>query len=446
MNIDVFIELVAFQSEGSRNVFDILEQNKVNQITIAPQYFIETGDENDLRLPPLDLTGQSRELERPLFGGERVKYGQKYLCFKPDESLYTKTVYRPKYMLFQNDYCAEVINEARKRKMKVSVFLPNVPDGGYLNEHLPVDVFGKTQKPKISNEACRNSDDVREYYIALAKNLIRVYRPDEIMIDWIEFTDYFFSDNLLCFCSDCRKRMTRYGYSVEKLETAARNVFDWIKTQTEVPSFEGLDWNGIWDVICQDIRQLFEFKKKSVEDFILVCRNEIDDAGWKDVDLLFTGFGLPMNKATGLCQNLLSDYRTIRIQPKSYRFHWGLMVGWYAQELVAINGKTEPDDWVPFVKNLLEVTDPSSKAGDFCMPEPDKIGPIDFSSESAKVRETYADAVMKDKASIRLHGYAPVDIFRRRLECARDCGYENISIQRYGYMCDEKIMMLKEFI
>lgn len=445
MNIDVFIELVVFQSEGVQRVFDFLEKNRIKHITISPQYFVETGDTNDLRLPPLDLDGQSRELERPLFNGETVKYGRKYLCFAPDETLYAHTTYRPDYRDFDTDFCATVVEEAKKRKIRISVFMPNVPKGGYLPEDLPVDVYGKPQIPKISNEACRNADNAIQYYIALAKDLLRVYHPDEIMLDWMEFTDYFFSDNLLCFCDSCKKRMQHYGFSVERLEQAAKNVFDWVRAQPSAPTCDGMGWNSIWNHICPDISDLFEFKRRTVEERLLAFRAELDAAGGEDVTLLFTGFGLPMNHATGLNQNLCLNQRNIRIQPKAYRFHWGLMVRWYAQELAHINGRTKAEDWISFAKNLLEVHDSSFDLEHFTMPSPDEAGPIDFTSECDKVLETFENSEDKSRASIRIHGYGPVEIFRNRISFASKCGYRNISIQRYGYLCDEKINLLKEY-
>lgn len=445
MNIDVFIELVVFQSEGVQHVFDFLEKNRIKHITISPQYFVETGNMDDLRLPPLDLDGQARELERPLFNGETVKYGKKYLCFTPDETLYTKTPYRPDYRNSDTDFCAEVVQEAKKRGIRVSIFMPNVPKGGYRPEDRPVDVYGKTQIPKISNEACRNSDNVVQYYIALAKDLLRVYHPDEIMLDWMEFTDYFFSDNLLCFCDSCKKKMKRHGYSVERLEQTATDVFDWVRAQSAAPVFEGLGWDGIWNQISPGIKELFAFKRKTVEDLLLTFRDELDAVGGKDVALLFTGFGLPMNKATGLDQNLCGGQKNLRIQSKAYRFHWGLMVRWYAQELAQINGKTLAEDWIPFAKNLLEVQDESLDIEHFRMPSPDEIGPIDFSSECRKVEETLRNATDKSRASIRIHGYGPVEVFTDRVAFAAQCGYQDISVQRYGYLCDAKINSLRKY-
>lgn len=443
MNIDVFIELVVFQSEGIKPVFDFLEANKIRNITISPEYFVETGDVRDLRLPPLDLDGEDRVLERPLFNGETVKYGKRFLCFEPAERLYSDTSYRPSYQLSDIDYCALVLQEAEKRDIKVALFMPNVPKDGYRADDFPVDVEGVMQIPKISNQACINSKNVSNYYLSLAKDLIQTYQPSMLMIDWMEFTNYFFSDNLLCFCDSCKKKMTLLNYDVKKLENAAREAFTWIKAQESVPAVDGLGWKEIWTIMSPDILYLFKFKRKSVESIVATIRKQLDAFGKSDVELLFTGFCLPMNIGTGFDFTLSNSIENVLLQPKAYRFHWGLMVRWYSEELAKINGKTIANDWIPFVKNLLEVTDSSNEFEYFKMPSPTEVGPIDFDSECKKIASVLELVGNTEKASFRVHGYGTTDIFKQRIAYARRCGYKNISIQRYGYLCDDKIISLK---
>jgi hypothetical protein len=445
MNIDMFIELVVFQSEGIANVFDFLQKNGINYITLSPQYFIETGDTQDLRLPPLDLDGQSRVLERPLFNGKRVQYGKKYFCFQPDETLYQNTTYRPNCKKFDSDFCMEVVQEARRRNIQVSLFMPNVPKNGYQKKDMPISCDGKQITPKISNEACRNVENVINYYAALMKDLYQTYKPDEIMLDWMEFTNYFFSDNLICFCDSCKTKMERYGYSVQEFENSVQEIYTWVKEQYPAPVCEGLGWDMIWKRMSPGISALFEFKRKSCDELIARLRSELDIFGGKATRLLFTGFGPPMNRSTGLNPSC-NNSETVRIQLKSYRFHWGLMVRWYSEELATINCKTSANDWIPFVKNLLEVEDSSSTLTDFTMPEPNEFGPIEFVSECNKVKQIFEDSADKQRVSVRLHGYGPIDLFRNRMQFAKECGYQNISIQRYGYLCDEKISLLQEYV
>lgn len=440
----MFIELVVFQSEGITTVFDFLEANNIKKITISPEYFVETGNVNDLRLPPLDLDGQDRVLERPLFNGETVKYGKKFLCFTPDEKLYAGTSYRPAYQNSEVDYCALVLQEAKKRSIKVSIFMPNVPKGGYSANDFPVSAEGNVQVPKISNQGCINSYNVANYYVSLAKDLVQVYNPSMIMIDWMEFTNYFFSDNFLCFCDSCKDKMHHFGYDVSTLENSVYRAIEWVKTQKSVPKSEGLGWNSIWATISPDIIGLFDFKRKSVESIISQIRKALDEFDKSDVELLFTGFCLPMNIGTGFDFTLSKSFDKVFLQPKAYRFHWGLMVRWYSEELAKINGKTSPNDWIPFVKNLLQVTDDSDEIDFFKMPSPTEVGPIDFSSECKKIDAVYGMIEDKEKASFRVHGYGTIDIFKQRIAYAKKCGFKSISIQRYGYLCDEKILSLKE--
>ena len=98
----------------------------------------------------------------------------------------------------------------------------------------------------------------------------------------------------------------------------------------------------------------------------------------------------------------------------------------------------------PFVKNLLEVNDPSNEIEHFKMPSPTEVGPIDFETECKKIASICEMVGDDTKSSFRVHGYGTIDVFKQRIAYAKACGYKNISIQRYGYLCDEKIMFLKE--
>ena len=437
MKVDMFVELVAFQSEGIDTLLDNLEKNHIKEITIEPRFFIETGNPSDLRLPPLDLDGSNRKLERPLFGGNDVKYGKKYFCFIPDEHLFSSTVYRPDCKSFNIDFCKEVVLRAKARGFRINIFVPPVPKGGYDEKDYDVTVDGRKVLPAISKEACRNSEDVINYYVALANNLIKEYNPDGLMFDWIEYTNYAFSDNFLCFCGNCTGKMEEYGYSVEHLRSIVLSVYDWVRNVDHLPSFDGMDAHDIWKSINPDIHEFFKFKQESIYNTIIYIRNRIE----KTVELLFTGFAPPMNKATGLLPVFSDAGLNIRVQPKMYRFHWAMMVNWYASELYSLNSGVPLSDWICFVKKLLEVTDPSCDIRHYVMPSPGEVGALDIDDERMKMKCSFE----KDSnclQTVRLHGYATDEEFEQRVSFAKAFSYERVSIQRYGYLSDEKIAML----
>lgn len=440
MNVDMFIELVVFQSEGIDKVFNQLAKINIKEITIEPMFFFETGNKNDLRLPPLDMDGSNRKLARPIFGSSDVKYGKKYFCFKPDEKLFANTSYRPECMEMDEDFCLKVITRAKELGFKVNIFIPTKPKNGYLPSDLPLDINGNQIVPKISKEACRNSSNVLNYFIGLSKAIIDRYSPDGIMIDWIEYTNYFFSDNFICFCPNCINEMISLGYNPKVLKDAVLQCYEWVKNLERIPDISNFDSYEIWNMISPNIVKLFEFKQKTIKRKIQVIREEIPN----HVSLLFTGFAPPMNSSTGLLPEFSNFENKVFIQPKMYRFHWGMMVSWYAKELYELNSNIPIEDWVMFSKKLLEVSDDSNDINKFTMPSPDNEGPLNQIDEKNKMKKSFDNfSNIEKEASVRLHGYATLEEFAKRIQWASMYKIKEISVQRYGYLTDEKLDLFK---
>jgi hypothetical protein len=443
MKVDMLSELVVFQSEGIDQVFDNLQKHSIDSLTITPFFFDETGDKSDLRLPPLDLEGSSRELDRPLWGGDRVKYGKNRLLFKPKDEYYGNSPYRPPWVESDNDLCKQVVEEAKKRGLPINIVIPGNPTLKILDRDYPRDIHGQVQIPKISKKGCINSPNIREYYTGSVRNIIERYQPDGIFIDWIEYTNYYFSDNLVCFCDNCRAYAKELNFDFEAMKQSVEEAINWIKNLDKVPDVSLINWESIWRMMSPGMENLFEFKAKSCQRFIQDIQR-IPELKNSNRTIIFPGFAPPMNQGTGFHYELLVDSSpNVLIQPKAYRFHWGMMVKWYAQELSEINGKTKPEEWLGFVKNLLELNDNHTEISDFRMPDPDEVGPITLDCEFKKMDEALIGITDLNKISFRLHGYGPVEVFKKRCTHAEKSAYKRVDIQRYGYTSENKLDHLK---
>ena len=120
------------------------------------------------------------------------------------------------------------------------------------------------------------------------------------------------------------------------------------------------------------------------------------------------------------------------------------MTKWYAEELAGINGKISPDRWLPFVKSMLGVTDLSDSISHYNMPGPDEIGAIDYQSELEKISEI--ERLGQIGVTYRIHGYGPEELFSRRISRANASSISMCSVQRYGYLSDNKLAMLRRSI
>lgn len=438
MKFEIFFDLVDFQYNDPKKIFDLIGDLGVTDMTVNSLWFRETGDKNDNRLPPLDIDGEDRVLDRPFPDGSFIKYGKRYFSCRPDRKAFGRLV--PRYDDSSSDILQQVVQEARKRGIKITIAVPDDKICGDNGFSLPVDVWGNVHPAKISQKGCINNPEIRKYYSGICKQIIEKYHPDGLMLDWIEYTNYFFSDNFNCFCSDCFCKADQFGIDLKEIQKNILVSFSKFKAADNIKVFD--NWTEQWNGLFAGVSDLFRFKAVSCHDFIDNIVRELTVIH-PDIHLLFTCFAPPMNKGTGFDFTGLSSFRdNVEIQSKAYRFHWGLMVRWYAQQLYEINPDISLEKWIVFSKKMLEVEDSSNDFSHYCMPSPLDFGAISVETEEKKISEM-RKAGLK---SYRLHAYGPDGLFRQRLEYALKSGFESVSIQRYGYLSDSKLKILKEYI
>lgn len=446
MDYEMYFDLVDFQYNDIDSILDSMKKIGVHRMAVSSLAFKETGNASDNRLPPLDIDGEERILERPFPDGSHVKYGKRYLPFSPDMERFNNTTYKPvsslmRYTLDSNDILKDVVIKAKNKGISVTISIPSEGISGHIDDY-PIDPFGKEHILQISRKGCINSANVVNYYIAMIGEIVKRYHPDRIMLDWVEYTNYFFSDNLVCFCPHCKKKAIDYGFDLKKMQDAALNVFRNISSMNQVPISGGKEWIEIWETISPGISELFRFKAQACIDFVSTIRGFLDSIGASDTGIQISCFAPPMNIGTGLDYSRVAAIsQTIEVQPKMYRFHWALMVKWYAEELAKINDHIKPEEWIPFVKDLLRVTDTSCMLNHYKMPGPKEFGAIDYQCELEKI--SAVEKAGQSGITYRIHGYGPDELFRKRVIRANESSIDLCSVQRYGYLSDNKLAMLR---
>lgn len=436
------------QYEGIETVLtNVQELAQINHIFLEPKCFIETGDPSDPRLPPLDLDGSDRVLERPL-SGKKELYGHLVFPFELTESLYAGTPYRPAHHVFETDLIAEAVASARARDMKISMMLSLAKPPGLAEEDYPVLPSGERRLPAISQKGCINNPKVAQYGLGLLLDVVRRYQPDGIFVDWLEYTNYHFEDNLLCFCKHCHRRADQLGFDFERMRQAALSVLKWVRNASLDDIAPAGSWESTWERMSPGVAQFFEFKARSVKAYVESLRSELDRSGFSHTHLNVAGFAPPMNKGTGMDYSTISALSgQISSVTKLYRFHWGLMVGWYANQLAQLNHRIPADAWVPFVLDMLELEgDNGFGVEHYRMPRPDEIGPLKLENENRKLREALELASSPRRMTPLLHAYCPREVFRERIATALASDAWTIGIQRYGYTGDEKLKDIGEAI
>ena len=268
------------------------------------------------------------------------------------------------------------------------------------------------------------------------------------LLDWLEYTNYHFEDNLLCFCDHCKIKAAELGFDFNYMRQAAVSALERVKNASIDDITPAGGWNLAWERISPNIAVLFDFKAKSVESYIKSLRERLEKHGFGDTPLYISGFAPPMNKGTGMDYGFVTGLsNNVMSAGKLYRFHWALMVGWYAEYLSQINKKIAANDWIPFVLDMLELKEETIHGVEhYRMPRPGEVGPLEIENEKYKLEKMLELASVEDRVIPLVHAYCPKGLFRRRIAEALNSDAGGMIIQRYGYASDEKLAELGDLL
>lgn len=313
-------------------------------------------------------------------------------------------------------------------------------------EDLPVRLRGERAALSLSNNLCPNNPRVRSFAQAFTAQMILDTQPDEMSFDWVEYTNYRFEDNLFCLCDHCLKAAADKGTDASALQRAVAQVYDTLSSTTPKSLGRPANWTDAWARLSPGIEQFFAFKAETVVSFCNDLAVNVRQYANRPTKIRLPGFALPMCLGTGLDYPRLLEIPEVVVETKMYRFHWGLMVHWYAQDLARLAPGTSAAQWIPFAKGMVEVPDESEAPEYYRMPLPDETGPVSLSSERTRLESALTWTRNHGRLGVRVHAYGPAEVFASRLETVRQLGFPDIGIQRYGYMNDEKLKLIAKLL
>ena len=91
--------------------------------------------------------------------------------------------------------------------------------------------------------------------------------------------------------------------------------------------------------------------------------------------------------------------------------------------------------------NLFDIVDDNEtvRHDTYGYPEPDEPHPIPDGPQIRKIAQVLSAVDGKAKVYALVHGYGPLDDFKRRLQLVADSPVDGVWINRYGYLSDEKL-------
>ncbi len=452
------------QSEGIDGVLkSLVDKAGANAVTTSP-YVMELADEKTgSREPPIDAgAGSVRLLDRSLFG-KRELWVRTAPSFVPDRFLYKGLRYQPpspdSLTKQEGGKVLEFIKQAKAAGLKVYLQVQAASPPGYrvqfsgvVDEDQPRLFDGSTPKQRVDKNGSLASPHIRAYTAAMLKDLARQYpQLDGFRIDWPEYPPYFLDALFVDYSVHAKAAAERLGYR-----------FDWMRSTAELlhqKLFGKLTNRDLEDVLEADggrfsllttglefpaIVDILNFRAKLVRELVCEARQALDDVDAKHMELIPNAFPPPWNLISGFSysgwEGILAG-----VSVKEYTMHWAMMIRFYGDAILKANAGLDEKLLVRALVRLLDIADDEGlpHLTDYRYPEPDEAHPYGVKALQRKIRQ--AQAAAGDTPIYALaHGYGPIDDFRRRLVAAKAASQHGFWINRYGYLSDEKLQVVRQ--
>ena len=451
------------QSESIDGVLDnLVHKAGANAVATSPYLMEEAPPPIGRREPPSDAgAGGVRLLDRPLWG-KRELFVRTAPSFEPDRSLYRGLKYQPSepddLTRRQGHLLRDFIRAAQARHLKVylqvQAAIPpgyRVQFGGPDEDDQPRLPEGRPPTGRLANNGSLASPRILDYAHALIKDLCRAYPDvDGLRFDWPEYPPYQFDDLFLDFGDHARAAAGRLGFDFEAIRRAAAGLrAKLLGSLTDADIAPWLEPDGGRFGLLRELADRpalgdwIRFKATLVERMLAGFRRAMDEAGGTRMELMPNAFPPPWTIASGL-DFARAGRHASAISVKLYTMHWPLMIRFYADALRAANPGLSDGLLARALVRWLDVDDGDGlpSCDDYHYPGPDEPHTVGTKALVRKIAEARRRSGTTPIYALA-HGYGPIDDYRRRLGAAFKASPDGLWMNRYGYLTDEKLEILR---
>ena len=453
--------------EGADAVLDNLVEAGVTTVATAPIVVEPTDDPSEGRREPPDDGGDglNRVVDRPVWGKHSL-YLKTSPSYEPDPDIYAGGKYGPpktdELTSRLGKTIGEFLKKATSRGLRAYLQLqvchiPGMDSDSSVtpesNDDLPLLPNSEIPRKRMVHFASIASDDIRSYFRSMIKDILRVY-PDVngLLLDRAEQSFYTLGDAFLDFGPWAKKKAGEYGFDFESMKNAADRTYrrlgslsndDLLRLQT--PSDLIYETAGLFRKEPA-LAELLRFRAAVAASYL----RELKDASLsvsQEKEIVPITFPPPMSLITGID---FEQYAGIAdaVMIKFFTMHWPLIVTNWARELKSINPALDEGLLVRALSLVFDMEDADfgSSIGDYAYPNPDQAHRAGTRAQERKIQTTNADTKQKIPVFPSVHGYGPLEDVARRFKIAWETGTSGMWINRYGYLSDEKLAMLKKLV
>ena len=447
------------QTETIEGVLDNLVMRVAATAVATSPYLMEPAEKNTgSREPPIDAgAGKVRLLERPLWG-RRELFVRTAPSFSPDPKLYRGLRYQPppatELTRKQGYVIRDFIRAAHARHLKVyfqvQAAIPpgyRVQFGGPQEADRPRLPDGRIPPHRLANNGSLASPHIRDYTHALIRDLCRAYPEiNGIRFDWPEYPPYFLDDVFLDFNDHARIAGERLGIDFDRMRRQVGELYKVLHgglTDAHLATWSEPD-GGRYRLLGlladhPGLVDFLRFKAILVDELLSGFRKTLTEAGGIGKEMMPNAFPPPFSLASGM-DFARAAHHSSAISVKLYTMHWPMILRFYGDVLQKANPKVSESLLVRALVNLLDIADDEGfpRLAQYAYPEPDVPHPVGTKAQARKIAHAQAEAGAVPIYPL-VHGYGPVEDFRKRLHVAHEAGRHGLWVNRYGYLSDEKL-------
>ena len=406
--------------------------------------------------PPDDAGASVRLLERLLWGKPAL-WMQSAPGHQVRREFFTESPYQPRPGDALTEQAGPIIGQfiraAKGAGLKVYIQTGAVQPPGLRDEDRPQLPDGRVPQARMANTGSLASPAIRAYNRAWVRDIFAEYPEiDGIRPDWPEYPCYKLDEAFQDFSPHVAAWAETHGFNFGQMQQEVGQFYRYLHgslTNADLVDFTTPD-RGKYTLLrlfnqFPGVAEWLRCKAALSTDLLADYRDAITEFGGADKELAANAFMPPFTHITGLDFANAAPYCT-SIAPKLYTMHWSLMVEFWGSVLLATNPGLDEQLLVRALVNLLDLDDGEggNTLADYGYPEPDEPHPIPTAAQLRKLDQVMRAANGQTHIYALVHGYGPLDDFRRRLHLLADSPVDGVWINRYGYLSDAKLDVIGE--
>lgn len=374
--------------------------------------------------------------------------------FVPDLSLYEGLSYRPpepdKVTEEDGPVVGAFLDAAGARGLEtwiqVQAAIPpchRVQFGGPREKDHPLLPDGSRLSGRVDNNASLASPELRRYLTALIRDLCARYpQAHGLKFDWPEYAAYHFESLFFDFNPAAQPFAARLGLEFEALRRGASELLSDLghpSVRLDRIAVDGFD--SFRDSLISAypvVAELLALRTEIVTDYARFLRAAVAEASDGRCKVFLQGFPPPLNVATGFDLGSMARHADL-IGVKFYTMHWPMIEANYMRSLSS-RSDFAPADIARALSAILGFSERTPRAAsEIRYPEPDEAHPCASADLTSKMTMAMNSVPAGTRMCGITHGYGPTDDVIRRLNAVLAAQPQELHVNRFGYLSDEKL-------